>query len=87
MCEYIYIDLHYNNRLCTQYLTAYDLSKCTLTIDDEVKVLGLFSSCIHGTTLVAGLVTKTGTFYPQNLTSVADLQIRIAEKHWPRKRK
>lgn len=50
-----------------------DLSKSTLTIDTEVKVLGLFASCIHDTALVAGLVPKTGTFYPQNLTPVGDL--------------
>lgn len=57
----------------------------TLTIDTKVKVLGLFPSCIRGTTLVAGLISKTGTFYSQNLTPVCDLQIGIAEKHRPRK--
>lgn len=56
----------------------------TLTIDTEVEFLWLFPCSIDDTTLVAGLVTETGTFYPKNLTPVGDLQIGIAKKHQPR---
>lgn len=56
------------------------------TVDIQVKVLGLFASCIHNTTLVAGLVPKPGTFYPQNLTPVCDLQVGISKKHQPKNR-
>lgn len=57
-----------------------------LTINTDVKVLGLFAGCIHGTTLVAGLVSKTSTLYLQNLTPVGDLQVWITKEHQPRNR-
>lgn len=55
-----------------------------LTVDAQVKVLGLFSGCIHDTALVAGLVPKTGTFDPQNLAPVCHFQVGIAQKNRPR---
>lgn len=64
-----------------QCLYTWTFQKYTLTVDAEVDVLGLFPSCVHHTALVAGLVSKTGTFYPQYLTSVGDLQVGITKKH------
>lgn len=53
------------------------------TVDAQVKVLGFFASRIHDTALVTGLVPKTGTFYPQNLTPVCNFQVGITQKHLP----
>lgn len=62
-------------------------AKASLTVDTQVEVLGFFAGCIHDTALVAGLVPKTGTFNPQNLAPVCDLQVGITKKHQPNQTK
>lgn len=59
------------------------VERLALTVDAQVKVLGFFAGCIHDTALVTGLVPKTGTFYPQNLTPVCHFQVGITQKHQP----
>lgn len=76
-----------NNVKCHQIGTEAGVeavsAKASLTVDTQVEVLGFFASCIHDTALVAGLVPKTGTFYPQNLAPVCNFQVGITKKRQP----
>lgn len=59
------------------------MQRLGLTVDAQVEVLGFFAGCIHDAALVAGLVPKTGTFYPQNLAPVCNFQVGITKKQQP----